>query len=280
MGGLMMRIGKRRARLVVAGVAVCGVVAALQITTSTNPAVGAVGYIAPQPEPEIGFGAGMRMIALRRGDSFAIDPITGEPGQPLPINVQIPDITEGAYNFLMFRYLPEEFKLSVGFRVEDRWVVSLADVDDLTLTSPNDYSGRFELEVRLRIGRTSMSEPITIPVDIRSPAAEPAPLASAAPAAPSVSPAVEDTMMQRAEGWIEKRDIPAARLLYIYLAERGSARGAHALAQTYDPAYLRRVGAAGLQPDIEQAKRWYQRAAELGNRDAEDRLRVLAAGTQ
>ncbi len=277
-----MSIGKTGSRFLVAGAAFCGVIGLLEITASSGPAIGAVGQLLPQPVPGqvLGSGPSARVIALRRGDSFSVEPISGKPGESLPVNVQIPDLTEGAYNFLMFRYLPEQFKMSAGFRVEDRWVVSLADVDELTLTAPENYTGRFALEVRLRVGRTSTSDPITIPVDIRLPVSEPAPLASAAPSAPSLSPAVEDVMMQRADGWIEKRDIPAARLLYIYLAERGSARGAHALAQTYDPGFLREVGAAGLQPDLEEAKKWYRRAAELGNRDAEDRLRVLAAGTQ
>ena len=46
---------------------------------------------------------------------------------------------------------------------------------------------------------------------------------------------------------------------------------------TYDPDGLRRMGMVGVRPDLEQAKSWYTRAAELGPPEASQRLAALAA---
>ena len=69
--------------------------------------------------------------------------------------------------------------------------------------------------------------------------------------------------------------IAQARLLYERAAEAGLAQGAMAMAATYDPAELQRLGVRGLKPDQDQARRWYERARQLGAADAEQRLRRL-----
>jgi TPR repeat protein len=48
-----------------------------------------------------------------------------------------------------------------------------------------------------------------------------------------------------------------------------------ALAATYDPAELQRLGALGLKADREAARRWYERALQLGAAEAAERLRRL-----
>jgi TPR repeat protein len=69
--------------------------------------------------------------------------------------------------------------------------------------------------------------------------------------------------------------IAQARLLYERAAEAGLAQGAMAMAATYDAAELQRLGVRGLKPDQDQARRWYERARQLGAADAEQRLRRL-----
>ena len=59
-------------------------------------------------------------------------------------------------------------------------------------------------------------------------------------------------------------------------AEARDARAAPcSLGTTYDPALLRQVGADGLA-DIAQARKWYQRAKEWGEPDAQRKLEALA----
>ncbi len=108
-------------------------------------------------------------------------------------------------------------------------------------------------------------------------------LALADPSArPSTNaPVARDTAMaaslvRRGDAMLAIKDISAARKLYEFAADAGSAAGATALARTYDPAYLATLGVVGQRPDPAAAAVWYRKAAALGDRDAETRLRMLA----
>jgi TPR repeat protein len=85
-------------------------------------------------------------------------------------------------------------------------------------------------------------------------------------------------LVKKGDEQLAEGGIAQARLLYERAAEAGLALGAMAMAATYDAVELERLGALGLKPDREAARRWYQRARELGAVEAEDRLRRLGAG--
>jgi hypothetical protein len=71
-------------------------------------------------------------------------------------------------------------------------------------------------------------------------------------------------------------DVVAARLAFRRAAESGNAQAALALAGTFDPLVLKSLGAVGVVSDPATARRWYQKAAELGSPDAPQRLSELA----
>ena len=50
------------------------------------------------------------------------------------------------------------------------------------------------------------------------------------------------------------------------------------LAATYDPRELARSGVQGVQPNLPEARKWYERARELGAPEAEERLARLGGG--
>ena len=83
-------------------------------------------------------------------------------------------------------------------------------------------------------------------------------------AEPPLSGQEEDQLLQRASGLMKRGDVTGARLLFEHLAFRGSALGAFALAQSYDPRHLNKLYVRGLTGDQKQADYWYRRAAELG----------------
>jgi TPR repeat protein len=85
-------------------------------------------------------------------------------------------------------------------------------------------------------------------------------------------------LVKKGDEQLAEGGIAQARLLYERAAEAGLALGAMAMAATYDAVELERLGTRGLKPDREAARRWYQRARELGAVEAEDRLRRLGAG--
>ena len=68
-------------------------------------------------------------------------------------------------------------------------------------------------------------------------------------------------------------DITAARMMFERAAEAGEAAAAFALAETYDPVVLRRLHLrGGIAPDVALARRWYEKARDLGSIAAPDRI--------
>ncbi|WP_119059973.1 sel1 repeat family protein [Dichotomicrobium thermohalophilum] len=220
-------------------------------------------------------------IAQNVSSGFAVAEISGPPKTPIPIRVQLPEINDGVYNFLVFQNLPGEFDMSAGFPVDDRWVVPLDEVSDLTVTAPQGYNGSFDLRVKLRIGGTEKSETRTVTVNISEPGAgeRTAKANEATGSTGALSPETEAAMIQRAESMLQTRDVSGARNIYLFLVRKGSGKAAFGLARTYDPAYVEEIGVAGMDAaDLEKAKKWYERAALLGHKEAQERLKVLAAG--
>jgi hypothetical protein len=71
-------------------------------------------------------------------------------------------------------------------------------------------------------------------------------------------------------------DVIAARLAFRRAADSGDAQAALALGGTFDPLVLKSLGAVGVAADPAKARGWYQKAAELGSRDAPQRLKQIA----
>ncbi len=80
-------------------------------------------------------------------------------------------------------------------------------------------------------------------------------------------------MLKRASTLLGENDIAGARLIFQYLANHGSAGGAFALAESFDPKKWTRRRVAGMNPDANLARVWYERAAELGSKEAAAILR-------
>jgi TPR repeat protein len=55
-------------------------------------------------------------------------------------------------------------------------------------------------------------------------------------------------------------------------ADGHEAKAAFILAQTYDPAVLGTADARSIAPDPEAARLWYQKAAQFGSQEAQQRL--------
>ena len=101
-----------------------------------------------------------------------------------------------------------------------------------------------------------------------------APIAS--PSAPAVvNRTTEDSLMERASYQLNHGDGGGGRSVFEVLANRGSLRGAFALAETYDPVKLAQHVDWRLTPDIRLARQWYKKASELGSLPAYERLKDL-----
>jgi len=220
-------------------------------------------------------------IAQNVSGGFTVAEIAGPPATPIPIRVQAPNTEDGVYNFLVFQNLPNDFQMSAGFPVEDRWVVPLDQASGLAVTAPEGYAGSFDLKIKLRIGGTEQSQTRVVPVNIAEAAvgSRSAEAAGVTGTASALDPETEAAMLQRAETMLQTRDVAGARNIYRFLVRNGSGKGAYGLAQTYDPVYVEEIGVAGMAAaDVEEARKWYEQAALLGHEEAQERLKALAAG--
>jgi TPR repeat protein len=84
-----------------------------------------------------------------------------------------------------------------------------------------------------------------------------------------------DKLMAQGERFLAQGNIALAREFFRRAADAGLAQAAVRLAATYDPAELGRLQVQGVVPDRAEARKWYERARELGAPEAEERLAKL-----
>jgi len=97
---------------------------------------------------------------------------------------------------------------------------------------------------------------------------------TSARAAPS-SLADEQRLLARANALLALADISGARPLLQHALERGSARAAFLLAETYDARVLQSWRASGIAGDRTKARELYERARAGGIEDAKERIEAL-----
>jgi hypothetical protein len=91
-----------------------------------------------------------------------------------------------------------------------------------------------------------------------------------------LDPEVIASLLRRADALIASGDVAAARLVLRRAADAGDAGAAMALAGTYDPANLAKLGVHGIVPDSAMARSWYEKARTFGSAEAPQRLEMLA----
>jgi hypothetical protein len=82
-------------------------------------------------------------------------------------------------------------------------------------------------------------------------------------------------LVNRGMEYLKNGDFPSARLLLKRAANAGSPSAALMLGATFDPLFLPRIRLDGIEPDVAQARQWYEKALELGSEGASQRLTEL-----
>lgn len=82
-------------------------------------------------------------------------------------------------------------------------------------------------------------------------------------------------LIKRGNDLLTSGDVPSARLLFRRATSAGSSQAALLLGTTFDPLIIHRMGAVGIATDIARARKWYQKAADLGSAAALQRLKNL-----
>ena len=212
-------------------------------------------------------------------------------------------------SFIRLRGLPPMAALSDAYSIAPgAWAVALNALPNLMIMVPVGFSGRSEILVTL-VGRDgavlaeAKSELAVVPRQVETPAkaSVPAPAtallragqpteasppgANREPALPAptgqVLSAADQQRAQRAmkkgNEELEAGNVSAARLLYEYAADVGLAQAAMALASTYDADELAKLNVHGVTPNPKEARRWYERARQLGAADAAQHITRLGA---
>ena len=202
--------------------------------------------------------------------------------------------------FLLLRGLLEQARLSTGQRNSSgAWIVKDSDIADLTLLvdeapSHPAASGDYPIDIYLlgtgkvpqarqhlvlRVASGAGAFPATTAMTTSWPAALlDLALMSLTPDAKAFA-TKPPPLLARARRLIGEGDIAGARLLFLHLAEAGDGDGeaAYELARTFDAQVLAELGARGIDSDPTRARGWYERAAESGNAQATERLKVFAS---
>lgn len=223
----------------------------------------------------------------------------------LPISVGPADAVP-RNSFVRLRGLPPMAALTEGHSIAPgSWAVALAALPNLKLVLPPGVTGRADIRVTLvAVDGMVLSEARTTLVIAAAPAPgkaaagrDAAPPASAsilragvpplapprAVQAPAPTPMTPhdreraERLMKKGDEQIKEGNISAARLLYERAAEVGLAEAAMALAATFDEAELERLNVRGISANAVQARRWYERARQLGAPEADQRLSRLGA---
>jgi TPR repeat protein len=72
-------------------------------------------------------------------------------------------------------------------------------------------------------------------------------------------------------------NLSGARRYYASAVQLGSAAAARKLGRLYDPFFLEQVALGGVDPDLGQARHWYESAVAMGDPDAVALLEALAS---
>jgi hypothetical protein len=215
--------------------------------------------------------------------------LRGEAPASLPIKIQISP-AQGAKNaFIRIRGLPRTVALSEGHAIAPgSWSVPLAALATLTFILPAGLEGQSEVSISfVSVDGGVLAEAKTTLVVAAAKDRPPAetraispPAAAPAPIVPKMDPAERERAMRlHVQGveQLQRGNVYAARKFFELAATAGLAQSAIAAAATYDPDELGKLNVVGLQPDAAAARKWYEKARELGAVEAAERLRRLGS---
>jgi hypothetical protein len=255
--------------------------------------------------------AASEVLLAQRPDPPSINvapAILAKPESKVRLPIQIGSVEALPKSTLVFvRGLPWSVSLTEGRGLgAGLWAVSLPELPWLNANVPTGVSGRYDIVITLvnaygtllAEARTTLVigtvpipaqlEPVPIvPRQSLGSITQPAPATAGGArtetptARPSqISPedkARAEQLVAQGDKYLADANIEVARQFFRRAADAGLAAAAIRLAASYDPAELARLHVLGVVPDRSEARKWYERARELGAPEAKERLARLGA---
>jgi hypothetical protein len=256
-----------------------GVAAAVAFAVVGKPWTGGVVKGGEDPNSFLPRFVGQRSVSAERPSRPTPKLVAGQAtprrtGEAFPLGVSIRGPGDDA--LLVVAGLANGAALSAGQPAgDDNWRISTAQLDDLMIQPPRDFVGAMDLTVELRLADETVADRRSLRFEWAAPA-----VPEAKPKEFVVHPLDPDEsamLLKRGNELIASGDLAAARLVLQRVAEAGDARGALALAGTYDPMVLEKLAVHGFAPDVAMARSWYEKAQQFGSADAPRRLEMLAS---
>jgi hypothetical protein len=245
---------------------------------------------------------------------LVLSELSGVTNRPTALGVNVEAAPSGGS--ILVQGLPPGSRITAGAAAgTDAWRVPIRELAHAAVVPPMNFTGMMTLTVDLRRADDSVADSDVLRVNWTPNAAEtvvpkpvrtttigsgsssysPAQAAAPEPAGVDQPPAAEPrshrpvapilrqldreeiaNLLKRGQLALQNGDLSAARLLLNRAAEAGDAQAAMALGATYDPRVLRELRTLGASADIDKARSWYQKAAEMGASEANQRLQLLA----
>jgi TPR repeat protein len=214
-----------------------------------------------------------------RGDhpELVVAPFTlVEPGGRARLQIQLSAQQTLPKNcFVRIRGLPQTATVSQGHAIASgAWAIPIGALSDLTIGAPDGDAGWSEVAIALVVADGPVLAETKTKLVVASRSGE----VAAAGVRPLITPEDHDRALQFHDQGLEQLklgNIAAARKFFALAAEAELPHAMMALASTYDPNELSKLGAFGPLPDVEAAQRWYRKAQQLGVAGAEERLQRL-----
>jgi hypothetical protein len=220
--------------------------------------------------------------------------IVAAPAAQTPLAIEIrPREVLPRNSFVRLRGLPPAVALTEGYAIgPGSWAVPLSGLSALKVNVPTDLSGRTEIVITV-VGMDGvvLAEAKAAVVFGRLPILAPSenmqkalrfqledkadPKALPAPRRSAKDKARAENLLARGEASLANGNVEIARQFFLRAVDAGLAAAALRLGATYDPTELARLKARGIAADRALARKWYERAKDLGAAEAMDRLAKL-----
>jgi hypothetical protein len=241
-------------------------------------------------------GAGTHRAGAQRPEITVPPTIQAAPASQVSLAIKVDPVGSLPSNsFVRLRGFPSSVSLTEGHAIAPgAWAIPLFGLASLKAIVPAGVSGRAEIVITLvDVDGNTLAQKKTALVIVSAPPPEKAapepprppgivvapPVKKVAPQPPSLSDdarAQAERMLDKGIKQLAQGNIGAARSFLLRAAD-ALAEAALKLGATYDPAELPRIApvASASLADPKEARKWYEKARELGAPEAESRLARL-----
>ena len=197
--------------------------------------------------------------------------IEAKAGEDVPFSIAIDSVDMlPARSIIAIREIPPGATFSQGRPYgSSGWSLTPDEIGDLQLRMPKGVTSGTDMRIELMGADGTILASATTRLEI---AQDP----RAALVLRSDESDRIDDLINHGQKMVEVGYLAGARAYFRRAVEAGSGEAALLLGACYDPAFIEKIGAQGIEPDLKEARTWYERAKQLGVADADAKLAQLA----